>query len=213
MSRKITIHLEPAMVPASLRGQYSGKTFKAMVCTETTIPADAGLWSGGTRELYHAIDLSTGAQVIIPGQDSIPWNGARRDRTIRIQPGFALVTHSMFCGKDMGLTFYVHPDNAAKLLPAPQAELSEHERIVLNATCSYKASYKGQDRYDMARRAVYGEARDGFPSREEWATAKQSLILKGLLNKGGAITPAGRNARAGEQIAKLLGSRRTPDSR
>jgi hypothetical protein len=183
------------MVPASLRGDYSGKMFKAVVCTETTIPSDAGLWSGGTRDHYSAIDFTTGQQVAIPGQQSSPWNEARRDVVMELKPGFAIVRHSFFCGKDMGLTFYVHPDNAAKLLPAPAAELSEHEKLVLNATCSFKASYGGKDRYMMA----YDERKYGdistFPTRADWQVAKDSLIGKGLLNKAGAVTPAGRNAR------------------
>jgi hypothetical protein len=92
----------------------------------------------------------------------------------------------------MGLTFYVHPDNATKLLPAPQAELTAFEKIVLSATASYKSSYAGMDRYEMARR----DCRNGtpFPTRDDWALAKQTLINLGLLNKAGAITPAGRNA-------------------
>lgn len=191
-----TIHLEPAMVPTGLRGAYQGKKFTAVVCTQTTIPADAGLWSGGSRDLYSAVDLSSGQQAVIPGQDSAPWNGARRDLDVSLKPGFVLIRHTMFCGKDMGLTFYLHPDNAAKLLPAPTAELTDHEKLVIDATCSYKSSYGGKDRYEMARdNARYSPKADLFPSRADWDAAKQSLISKGLLNKAGAVTIAGRNAR------------------
>jgi hypothetical protein len=98
----------------------------------------------------------------------------------------------------MGLTFYVHPDNAAKLLPAPGAELSAHESIVLQATCSYKSSYNGRDRYSMAHDdARWGKpgALESFPTREQWQQAKDSLIAKGLLAKNGAVTPKGRNAK------------------
>ena len=197
------IYLEPALVPATLRGGYSGKKFKVVVCTEMNVPSDAGLWSGGTRSTYRAIDLTRGEQATLPGQETSPWDKSRRDNTVTLKPGFAVVEHSLFCGKDMGLTFYVHPDNAAKLLPAPAAALSDHEQIVLNATCAYKSSYNGQDRYTMAK----GDTRRyfdpdleatliaAFPTREQWQTAKDSLISKGLLAKNGAVTPAGRNAR------------------
>lgn len=183
-------YLEPAMVPATLRGNYNGKKFKAIVCLETTIPSDAGIWSGGTRDYFSFIKLATGEQIAMPGQGTSPWNAARRDITVKLEPGFAVVRHTMFCGKDMGLTFYVHPDNAAKLLPAPAAELSENEKLVLQATCSYKASYNGQDRYSMATRGM-----DNAPSRWQWDNAKALLIAKGLLDKRGAVTVAGRNAR------------------
>jgi hypothetical protein len=189
------IYLEPALVPASLRGGYAGKMFKAVVCTEATIPIDAGLWSGGSREVYTAIEFATGRQASFPGQDEAPW-GARQERTVKLEPGLAVVRHSMFCGKDMGLTFYLHPANAAQLLPAPSAELTKYEKLVLHATCSFKSSYGGRDRYQMAQcDARYGKDFQSFPTREQWDAAKQSLIAKGLLNKAGAVTVAGRNAR------------------
>lgn len=192
-----TIHLDPNMVPATMRGSYNGKKFKAEVCTEMTIPADAGLWDGGSRDQYRAINLETGVDALAPGQNRAPWDRGREDRRIALAPGFAVVRHSYFCGKDMGLTFYVHPDNAAKLLPAPSAELTAFEKIVLSATASYKSSYGGMDRYQMALRdARYSNGAEhmAFPSRAEWDDAKITLIGKGMLNKAGAITPAGRNA-------------------
>lgn len=191
------IHLDPKMVPAAMRGAYNGQKFTAVVCTETTIPSDAGLWDGGSRDTFYAIEMETGAQVAIPGQNSAPWDNGRADRTVALRPGFALVRRSMFRGKDMGMTFYLHPDNAAKLLPAPAAELTAHESLVLSATCSYKASYGGMNRYEMAKRdCEYNpERKAAFPTIEQWETAKQSLIAKGLLNKAGAVTVAGRNAR------------------
>lgn len=189
------IYLDPNMIPTALRGGYNGKKFKAVVTTEVTIPADAGLWSGGTRNTFQLIHLETGKAVQASDNMSSPWNEARKDQQITLQPGFAVVEHSLFCGKDMGLTFYVHPDNAAKLLPAPAAELSKHESIVLQATCSYKSSYNGRDRYQMARCDTRVVDLGTFPTREQWDAAKQALIAKGLLNKAGAVTPAGRNAR------------------
>lgn len=192
------IYLDPNMIPAALRSGYNGNKFKAVVCTQTTIPSDAGLWSGGTRDTYQLIHLETGRAVTASDNMSSPWNAARKDQDITLQPGFAVVEHSVFCGKDMGLTFFVHPDNAAKLLPAPSAELTDHEAIVLQATCSYKSSYNGMTRYDMAKRDheySWKENKSPFATRGQWDAAKQSLIAKGLLNKAGAVTPAGRNAR------------------
>jgi len=194
------IYLDAAMIPAQLRGGYTGKKFKAVVVTQVTIPSDAGLWSGGTRNTFRFVQLATGDAIAASDNMSAPWDSSRKDQHITLKPGFAVVEHSLFCGKDMGLTFYVHPDNAAALLPAPAPELSEHESIVLSATCSFKSSYNGQDRYTMAKtQAEYPWRRDDstpqFPTREQWQAAKDSLISKGLLNKAGAVTPKGRNAR------------------
>lgn len=189
-----TIYLDPKMVPAVLRGAYNGQKFKAVVCETVDIPSDAGLWSGGSRELYSVVTLDDGMK-LLPGQDAAPWNrNYHNRREIMLQPGVVVVRHSIFCGKDTGLTFYVHPENATKLLPAPAAELSEHERMVLEATCSLKSHYNGRDRYQMATDSLRYN-RKPYPSRDEWNAAKQSLIDKGLLNKAGAVTVAGRNAR------------------
>jgi hypothetical protein len=118
-----TIHLEPAL--------------------------DAGLWSGGSRDSYQAIELATGKAMDAINHNAAPWNPERKEKTIALRPGYAVVEHSIFCGRDSGLTFYVHPDDAAKLLPAP-VELTELEALVLNATATYKSSYGGKDRYQMA---------------------------------------------------------------
>lgn len=192
-----TIHLEPSQVPAHLRGAYTGRKFRAEVCETYTVPMDAGLWSGGTRETFHIVRLADGAKLPVVEHNASPWSG-RQDVPVKIEPGFVLVRHSMFCGRDMGLTFHVHPADAVKMLPEP-VELSAHERLVLEATGRFKASYNGQDRYQMAA-AEYAwrpaETRLPFPSRAEWDAAKASLVAKGLLNRAGAITVAGKNARS-----------------
>lgn len=191
-----TIYLEANQVPAYLRGGYNGKQFRAHVVEEVTIPNYAGLWDGGSRDTYYAMDFDTGRKLPLSDNFSAPWDKSRKDQIVTLRPGFMVVMHSIFCGKDTGLTFYVHPENARKLLPAPVGEMSDHEKIVLNATRSYKSSYNGQDRYQMARNDFsYSRihAGESFPSREQWDAAKQSLINKGLLDKRGAITVAGRN--------------------
>jgi hypothetical protein len=184
------IHLEPSQVPMYLRGGYDGRTFKACVVESVEMPADAGTWSEGSREMWCLRRLSDGQTVNITDTQSAPWSGQRADRTIAMVPGVIAVTHSMSRGRDMGLTIYVHPDDAVKLLPAP-VDLTDHERIVLRATRAYKASYGGADRYTMAWRDAQGKL---FPTRAAWAVAKNSLIEKGLLDKRGALTTAGRNA-------------------
>lgn len=196
------IHLDRNMIPAHLRRNYTGRQFAAIVTETTTIPALAGLWSGGTRDSYVIVRLADGAELPAPVHQGLhPDDKARRDTPIKLEPGIAVVRHTIFCGKDHGLTFYVHPADAAQLLPAPSAELTPHESIVLKATTTYKASYGGLSRYQLAKRDATGYANhvkvpDGatFPTPQEWETAKASLIAKGLLNKAGAITTAGRNA-------------------
>jgi len=191
-----TIHLEPNDVPAILKGAYNGKKFQLVVCETVSIPADAGLWSGGSRNSYSAIDLNTGEVSPLSFSHTSPWNAERHNADVALSPGKAVIEHSMFQGKDMGLRFYIHPDNATKFLPV-KTELTVFERLVLLATRCFKSSYGGQDRYQMARddynceQILNGEA---YPTREQWNAAKNTLIASGHLNKAGAITVKGRNA-------------------
>lgn len=112
------IKLTPKQVPTELRGTYTGRKFKAEVCETMIIPADAGLWDGGSKDSYTGIDLETGKQAVFPGETLVPWDEHRSDKVVIMHPGFAVVRHTIFCGKDLGLTYYIHPENAGKFLPA-----------------------------------------------------------------------------------------------
>lgn len=190
-----TVHLDPAQVPAHLQrvAGYSGRTFKARICEQMTIPASAGLWDGGSRETYHAIRLADGATVPAADHAAAPWDD-RRDNRVNLAPGFAVVERTMFQGKDLGVTFYLHPQDAAPMLPAP-VELDPIESLVLEYTATRKASYGGKDRYAMYRDDLYFKKDATVYTRAQWDEAKDRLIARGLLNKAGAITTAGRNAR------------------
>jgi hypothetical protein len=74
-----TIHLEPNQVPAYLRGSYNGRKFKAVVTETVTIPSDAGVWGGGSRDLYSYVMLQPDADPIrLTGQNAAPWDRSRR---------------------------------------------------------------------------------------------------------------------------------------
>jgi hypothetical protein len=110
-----SIKLSGKEVPKYLRGSYTGRKFHVEVVTEVTIPSDANVWGGGSRDSYTAIRLADGATVTL-GSNEAPWSPQRQDKVIALQPDYAVVRHSIFCGKDTGLTFFVHPANAGKFL-------------------------------------------------------------------------------------------------
>jgi hypothetical protein len=198
-----TVYLDKSQVPAQLRGAYSGTRFQVEVTDRVHIPITAGLWDGGSRDSYSAIRIADGAGVPFPGQDAAPWDATRVAREVALVPGICVVEHSIFCGKDMGLRFYLHPADAAPMLPPPADALPAIEQLILDYTAGRKSSYMGRDRYDMAcedlRHAIrypgsYGAPRmPEVPTRAQWDSAKLALIAKGYLNKAGAITTAGRN--------------------
>ncbi len=147
------------------------------------IPIDAGLWSGGTRELYFAVNLLNGESMELPGQ-RLYFDG-RSKHIANLVPGLVIVRHSVFCGRDSGLTFYLHPSNATAMLPAPTRELNAAERVVLYVSSAYIAKVR---REYAARAGIDATAYDN---------AIASLQASGLMSKSKGLTVSGRNASRG----------------
>jgi hypothetical protein len=199
-----TIHINTPDVPPHIRRavEYSGRKWKIQVAEQVHIPSQN--WSGGSVQRFYAVNLETGKSG--PVEDPRPWpESMAAIGQYQIPPGLALLCHSIFSGKDMGVTIYLHPTNASALLPKPTGDsLNPIEKIVLCASAALKSSYMGQDRYQMVCEGAY----KGVPNRPkelnalaeagitrlEWDDAKANLIARGFLSKRGAITTKGRNA-------------------
>lgn len=106
-------------IPAYLKGDNRRQKVFIHVQESVTVPIDAGLWSGGTREIYEAMRLDNGQRVEMVNHNASPFNGTREKKTFHLVPGIVVRKSGHFCGKPAFLTFYVHPDNAPKFLPAP----------------------------------------------------------------------------------------------
>ena len=182
-----TIYLEPNQVPAHLRGNYTGKKFQVEITDSVRLYNT--YWSGGSRNTYTVTSLIDGASKSVGANSTAPQFGPCSDGAkLPVLPGFAVIEHSIFCGKDMGLTFYIHPDNAAKFLPDNTPTLTDAELCLLDATAGLKANYGGRKpRIDMM-------VKNGF-SMADIEAAKQALIDKKMLRPNGSITPLGRNNR------------------
>ncbi len=138
-------------------------------------------WSGGSRETYYVLNLATMQTGELPRRNPMaPMEAAH----IELTDGVAVVVHSIFCGKDMGITIHINAANAAPMLPTG-VELTPEERKVLECTRSYKSSYAGIRNYRQSQSGL---------TLEVWEATKARLIDRKLLNKAGAITIEGRNA-------------------
>lgn len=97
---------------------YRGRKFVIEV-TERVAFYDTN-WSGGTRNKYAAVRLEDGKT------DSInapaPWVNPVEGKAVPMLPGVIVVEHSIFQGKDCGIRLHVHPENMARLLPAPKPQ-------------------------------------------------------------------------------------------
>lgn len=155
---------------------YKGRKFRV----STSIPSVLNsYWDGGSRDYWHFYHLDKG--VVADVESNHPVFEAANPRNLeRLPERVLLVKHTIFCGKDLGLTFYVNEEDMAKMITDKPVDLSELEKRVLKLT-RYRGDYRAQEmrRYGVSV-ATYDET-------------KGRLVGKGLLTKGGAVTNAGRN--------------------
>lgn len=168
--------------------EYNGRKFKVETAETHDVRSE---WSGGSRDYYAIAQVQPDGSV---KSISIPSMGAFDPQyknadclPLDAMPNMILVRHTFFCGKDFGITFIVHPNMMNKgMLPAgPTNDLTDDEKKVLYYTRAYKSSYAGIKNYRQHESGM---------SPEAWEAAKALLIGKGLLDKRGALTPAGKNA-------------------
>ena len=173
--------------------EYRGRKFEIRIADNVAFMNTMA--SGGTISKYVVVSLDHGKVARVP-QAPFMKDSALHSDSHKLPVGMVVVEHSRFCGTDMGIRFYVHPDQIATsgLLVEP-VEVTEDEERVLVTTRSRESSYGGikDYRFTEARRAW------GI-TREAWDLAKASCIEKKLLNKAGAITPAGRNVASDERL-------------
>jgi len=166
---------------------YSGRKIKLSM---DYIPSNLNsYWDSGSRDYFYFYQLSSGKMLGV--ESNHPMFEPNKPRELKDLPhDIILIEHSIFCGKDMGLTIYTTENNRARLLPQNTNEqLTEDEKIVLKYTKSLKNSYGG--RTNIRFKEAHEEK--GI-SLENWESAKSNLIRKKLLNSQGAITSKGRNA-------------------
>jgi hypothetical protein len=182
-----TNHPDAIKVCLAAFPEYHGKKFQVEPAATVDVRTD-NYWSGGTKATYRFIRLDTLAILPLPTQSAFD-KPIRDGESVPLAPGLACVQHHYFCGKDLGCTIMLHPDNMPAMISAPAEDLSPDERIVLRNSCAYKSSYAGISNYRF-----YEAHRTTGITLERWNAAKENLIAKRLLNKAGAVTIEGRNA-------------------
>jgi hypothetical protein len=179
-----TIHLTGAepLVREIVRAafpDYKGRKFRLETRERTHVHSS---WEGGSRDDYAVVRLATAERLGVVADTTFIPTGATE---VDVPPDVAIVRHAIYCGRDAGITIIVHPTTLNPgLLQAP-AELTGDERTVLAATRAYKPGYGGDPEHRRNQTSL---------TREEWDAAKASLVARGLLNRAGAITIAGKNA-------------------
>lgn len=174
------------IINASFPG-YSGQKVK-VVAGELTINTTSH-WDGGSRNQFVVLNLST------LESKKLGQSGTMFDRNpplnIPVSKDLVIVEHSIFRGKDHGLTIYIHPDNINKLMiEDKQEDLTLVEKAVIIATDHLKPSYGGVK--DLRKAEILREFR-GKIMEEEIDQARLSLIDKEILKKNKSLTTRGKN--------------------
>jgi hypothetical protein len=180
------LYIDRKDAPKSVQSLDNSRQFRVIVSDSVRLSDNS--WSDGTRYTYRGVCLETG-EVAHPESDEYgnPFTQPNVP-TVQLQPGFVILKYGCFCGRKATPEIYVHPDNAAKLLPEKK-ELCFLDRVVLCYTRCLKSSYGGVSNYRCKE-----ASRDGVCTVPEWEETKDSLKKRGFLNARGAITTAGRNA-------------------
>lgn len=90
---------------------YTGRKFRVEARESMTL-RDLN-WSGGTRSSYAVVTLDGQA---VGNTDDValrhPMHNVHVEgASVPMRPGMVIAEHSIFCGVDLGVTFYVHPSN------------------------------------------------------------------------------------------------------
>ncbi len=84
--------------------RYRGRKLSAVPWGDGPLYLDLS-WSGGTKDEVVLVDASGRvSDLVVPS----PWSGGAND-PLRVPPGSILAVHSYFCGRDVGVRFYVRP--------------------------------------------------------------------------------------------------------
>lgn len=188
MNKIYTNHPDVKKIALAAYPDYSGKKFSVQVSNH---PIDVrSYWDGGSRDYFVFLRLDNMKTWEMPQQsmNDVKVEGADR---VSLVPGMVCVEHTYFCGKDIGITIHVHPDNAPKFIE-DKPKITIEEKIVLYYTRSYKNTYGGQTNLRY-REAV----RNTSIPLGKWVEAIATLQEKGFLNKAAVITNEGRNAIGG----------------
>jgi hypothetical protein len=109
----ITDPLVRAILAASFP-QYRGRKIKIVAQTR---PLNCkSYWDGGSRDYFSFVHLGTMKSAEMPAQSAYD-RDIRGAESVTLPVGVICVEHSIFCGKDIGISIHVNPENLVSMLP------------------------------------------------------------------------------------------------
>lgn len=171
---------------------WKGRSFVAVIADSVRFYGT--MWDGGERRTYAAVRLADMGVVTI-AQEQFAVDSAAHRTDWPIPDGVVVVVRCE--GRWEHIEIIGNSSVVNPMLPAP-VELTIDERIVLAAICSLKSSYAGIPNY----RAHQARQYTGI-TQERYDAAKATLTARGFLNKAGAATTEGRNARGRDDLCMI----------
>lgn len=92
---------------------YKGRKFEALY-TNSVIIHNTN-WDGGSLNEYVALEISADAKSKKFAAPA-PWENFAEGKDVPLPQGKMIVRHTRSCGADLGLTFYINPADAPKLI-------------------------------------------------------------------------------------------------
>jgi hypothetical protein len=107
VSRHFIIDLDSAKkIAKHAYPEYKGRKIKLVVGQESIDTTQDVNWSGGTRTEYIFVRLDNGDIMKNPNQHLPPWKQDSSHAMAKLSDGLVCVTHTIFLGKDCGLTVW-----------------------------------------------------------------------------------------------------------
>jgi len=105
-------------------------------------------WDGGTRHTYAGICLTTKQRVRLPNYNPPQFGGPSEIAPYTTVPGVAIVEKTDFRGR-VFYTVYVHPSNAAKMLPAAAKTVTDRDKALLGVFGGIIAAARGKELLEL----------------------------------------------------------------
>jgi hypothetical protein len=118
MTQNLTFALTRSQVRPNLRPEGNGRKFVLEIAERFSIPSDAGLSSGGSRQTFELVRLCDGVSSELLHQRAAPCCAERKELEVVIPAGFAVRVCERFLGKECPTRFVIGARcDAAAILP------------------------------------------------------------------------------------------------
>jgi hypothetical protein len=109
----------PELLALVRAAQPDYRKHKLYVSVTADVRLSQTYWDGGTRFDYTAVNLADKRSQGAPRYNPPQFGGPAQDPRVALPQGACIVKHGIDCGKPATAVVYMHPQDVAKLLPAP----------------------------------------------------------------------------------------------